>query len=289
MRRIWIVGKSGILAKAFSKKCKEENIDFASTSKEEVDVTKIEQVQNFLKNQTFSHIINCSGYTNVEKAEEDVEEAFLLNVTSVKNLAICAEEKKTKLLHFSTDYVFDGKKNSPYKENDSVSALNIYGESKAQGEKILFAHHEKALLIRISWLFGKTGKSFVSVMKDLMQKKEEIKVVQDQIGRVSFAEDVTAASFALLEEEGIFHFANEGTLSWYDFAVAIYEKLCEKKVPLLCKRIIPILSKDYPQKALRPKCSILDTTKIEAKVAVSSYKSALDLCLEEEEILCQKN
>lgn len=281
MKSVWVVGKHGLLASSFVQICNTEDVPYISTSKSEVDITDRAQIANFLDQHSFSHVINCSGYTNVEKAETDKEMAFLLNETAVMYLAKECNARGLKLIHFSTDYVFSGKKLRPYNEEDQTAALNVYGQTKIAGERALFDHSENALLIRISWLFGSYGKSFVSKMKDLMLKEKELRVIDDQIGKVSCAEDVVRATLALLDRSGIYHFANGGILSWYEFAREILDQLKKEGLPVVCEKIYPIKSSEYQQKVTRPLFSVLDTTKIEnvLNCKLCGYKTALKRCL----------
>ncbi|MCH9631188.1 MAG: dTDP-4-dehydrorhamnose reductase [Chlamydiia bacterium] len=281
MKNIWIVGKNGLLASAFVHICRMENISYISTSKNELDITDCAQVEEFLDQNEFSHVINCAAYTNVEAAEENKEDAYLLNETAVADLARACKERKIKLVHFSTDYVFSGRKLRPYHEDDQTAALNVYGESKLAGERALFSHLDDALLIRISWLFGSEGSSFVSKMKELMLKEKELRVIDDQIGKVSFAGDVAKATLNLLDKSGTFHFANRGILTWYEFAHEILDQLKRDGAPVVCEKLYPIKSSEYEQKVSRPLFSVLDTTKIEnvLNCKLCGYKAALERCL----------
>lgn len=282
MKNIWIVGKHGLLANAFCTFLEREGIPFISTSREEVDITKKKEIDAFINRHDLSHIINCAAYTNVERAEEEKEIAFLLNQTAVHHLASSCFEKKLKLVHFSTDYVFSGKKLRSYLETDTTEALNIYGQSKLAGEKEALSILKDALVIRISWLFGRDGTSFVSKMKELMLTQTELRIIDDQIGRVSFAEDVARATLSILDQSGIFHFANKGILSWYEFAIEIQKQLLSKDLLLACRNIYPVKTSTYSQKAVRPLFSVLDTTKIENSLdyQLCGYKDALRRCLE---------
>lgn len=279
--KIWIVGKNGILSKSFTKILLEKKIPFLSTSSKEVDITDAFSIESFLKNQSFTHVINCSAYTKVDEAEKNIFSAMQVNAYGVKNLTQMCKKYGLRLVHFSTDYVFSGRSKFPYKEEDRRSPLNLYGKSKLEGEKFLFRILKNSCLIRTSWLFGE-GKNFISTMISLMKEREEIFVVDDQVGRPTFADDLAKTALLLLNEEGIFHFANDETLSWYEYAKKIFSTAMLYQMELKCKKIIPIKSWDFPTLAKRPKYSVLDVKKVEnlLKSKVPSFEEALKLYFE---------
>jgi len=254
--KIWVIGKKGMLGSWFCKILSEKSIEFIATDRNQVDLQNFDQISNFLNTYKPTHIINCAAYTNVEKAEEDKQKAFNANCHGVKNLAQAS--KKVKLIHFSTDYVFGGEKLKPYKEDDPVNPINVYGQSKLDGESELFKNHDRALCLRISWLFGAKN-DFVSKMRSLFQSKEKLSIVSDQVGCPTYAKEVVLTTLDLIDEKGLFHFSSSGFCSWYEFAKFILES--EKK-PTLCKSIEPILTKNFPTKAKRPLYSVLDLSKI---------------------------
>ena len=276
--RLWIIGKNGMLAKAFQRICKKEGIDFISTSKKEVDISQSTDVQAQFETLSFSHIINCSGYTAVESAEKSKEQAHLLNVQSVENLARLSSIYKKKLIHFSTDYVFDGGKGLPYTEEDECNPLSIYGKTKREGEEKLLTLCPEACLIRTSWLFGKEGNHFVKTMMKLMKEKESIQIVSDQVGKPTFCDDLVRATLTLLEQRGVFHIANRGEVSWHEFATEIYQCMKRKNIPMNCREILPIKAKEYGTIAPRPPYSVLSTVKFEkqGKFSLRSWKECLD-------------
>jgi len=255
---IWVIGKKGILGSWFCRILEEKKIPFLATSSDEVDLLLPDSIESFIKQKKPTHIINCAAYTDVEKAEEEGDKAFLLNSFAIEVLA-----KKTpgcKIIHFSTDYVFNGEKKESYVEGDETCPINVYGQSKKEGEKKLFALHEDALCIRISSLFG--GKNdFISKMEHLFLTKENLAVVNDQIICPTFAKDVAEATLLLLNERGLFHFSNSSFCSWYDYALFLFREK-KKKKHLKCQRIEPILTKDFSTKAKRPLYSVLSLSKI---------------------------
>jgi dTDP-4-dehydrorhamnose reductase len=261
----WIVGKEGMLAKAFQRVFKDKNLEYIASSHQECDVTNFYQVEKFASLLPIKTIINCSGYTNVDLAEKEVDSAFLLNEKGVLHLAQIAKKIDAKLIHFSTDYVFNGTKNSPYLETDLVSPLNIYGASKYAGELALQDRLPSSLIIRISWLFSKEmpPMNFTKKMVDLLQRKEQLEVVEDQISKVTYAEDLVACVLEMLDQEGVFHYANHGVISRFGYAQEILTILKELHVPVRCECILPVSSSKFSTPATRPPYSALDTTKIE--------------------------
>jgi len=259
--KLWIVGKRGILASAMQRKCQENGIDYIATSKREVDVLQEDAVQAQFETLSFTHVINCAAYTAVDQAEDEEEKAHALNAQAVETLAKCASAHGKKLIHFSTDYVFDGKA-SGYGEEAVTSPLSIYGKSKEAGEKLLQKYYPGSCLIRTSWLFGKEGNHFVKTMIRLMRERKELGVVSDQWGRPTYADDLAGATLSLLDASGTYHFANSGETTWHGFAEAIKKCLEEKSVSLKCHKIHPISTEEFDAKAERPKSSILKTEKL---------------------------
>lgn len=256
--KLWIIGKRGILASAMQRKCKEKGIDYLATSRKEVDLENQEGVKAQFNSLAFTHIINCSGYTAVDQAEKEKEKAYSLNARSVELLAKLAAAHGKKLIHFSTDYVFGGEEER-YGEEDLINPLSIYGKSKAEGEALLKEYHPNACLIRTSWLFGKEGNHFVKKMIELMKTEETLRVVDDQKGRPTYADDLAEAALSLLDQSGTFHFANEGETTWHGFAQVIKEKLEKRNHPIQCRQIHPIATETLKMAAKRPASSILKT------------------------------
>ncbi len=264
--RLWVVAMTGMLGSAIYDFMKSKKIDVIGTTKEEVDITSENAVLEFVKDKNITHIVNCAAYTKVDKAEEEKELAYLVNAKGIANLGKVAKEISAKVIHFSTDYVFDGKKNDPYVEEDNCIPCNVYGETKWQGECLLRETNADVCIIRTSWLFGLNGNNFVSNMLNLMREKEEISVVDDQFGRPTFCIDLARAVFSLLSFNGTFHFANSNSVSWFSFTQGIFNKAKELGFTLQCKKIIPIKAFQYHVLAKRPTNSILNTNKYESVI-----------------------
>jgi len=261
--KLWIIGRRGMLSQALQRACNEEGIDFLVTSRKEVDVTDAEALKNQFDTLAITHVVNCSGYTAVDRAEDEQEKAEKLNVHAVENLGQLAKENGVKLIHFSTDYVFDGKDCAPYSEEANAEPLSTYGQTKRRGEEKLMTLNPEACIIRSSWVFGFEGNHFVQTMVHLMKQHETLRVVSDQKGRPTFCEDLARAALDLLDHQGIYHFANSGETTWLEFAEEILKHLQEKSEAVKCQKINPISSEEYAAPAKRPSFSVLKTDKYE--------------------------
>ena len=248
-----------MLSQAIQRKCRERGIPYIATSKEEVDPENERAVQMHFETAPFTHVINCAAYTAVDQAEKETTKAYRLNASAVALLATLSKKRGNKLIHFSTDYVFDGVKGR-YVETDQTAPLSAYGRSKEAGEQLLLKHCPHALLIRTSWLFGKEGLNFVTKMITLMGEKETMTVVNDQKGRPTYADDLAAETLSLLDASGLYHFANEGETTWYGFASAIWETL-QYQGKTRCQSIEPISTETGKGLAKRPCSSVLLTQK----------------------------
>jgi len=255
--QLWIVGRNGMLARSVIATCEKKGVPFFSTSSCDLDITSKDKVEAFAP-PPFTHIVNCAAYTDVDGAERDEKAAYALNRDGPRYLAEKAISCGAKLIHISTDYVFDGELERPYEESDATSPLSVYGKSKRAGEEGVLTCSDEHLIVRTSWLFG-TGKNFVATMKRLMGEREALSVVCDQYGRPTFADDLARALFEMAECRGLYHFANAGTTNWYEFAQAIKKRLCATR----CTSIHPISTEGYPTPAKRPPRSILSTAKVE--------------------------
>ena len=265
---ILVTGSNGQLGKSL--KCligqSSLNHEFVFVTREQLDLTNFNNVRNLIEKNKFDIIINCAAYTSVDKAETEKKQANLINHFAVLNLAEIARDNHIKLIHISTDYVFDGSKLESYDETDSVSPLNVYGKTKLDGENAIFSIMQfDALIIRTSWVYSIHGNNFVDTILKLCAVKDEINVITDQIGSPTFANDIASSILSIVDnkkfneshqESQIFHYSNKGKCSWYEFAKEI-NRLSGAK----CK-INPIHSKDYPQAAVRPKQVILNKRKI---------------------------
>ncbi len=276
-KMLWIIGKNGVVASALKKACEKLGLDFLQTSSHEVDVTSLQAIQDYVAQHHLGYIINCSAYTAVDTAEQEKDKARVLNVEAVKNLTQVCREKNIKLIHYSTDYVFEGTSLKPYLETDPVCPVNIYGQTKEQGERWIVEHDPKALVIRTSWVFSSFGHSFIRAMVRLMLKEQKLYVCDDQIGKATSASDLAEATLEIKDLEGVFHFANEGIISRYQYAQEILKVLEDIYPKIECKEIVPIKTALKPGIAKRPSYSALDTKKIQHVLSkpIASYKEDL--------------
>ena len=277
-----VTGGSGQLGQCFQAVAKEfPEINLLFTSRNEVDITRSETLANFFSKKPFDGIINCAAYTNVDQAEKEQESALKINTEGLQNLISFAEEKKLSIIHFSTDYVFDGNSSEPYREEAETNPLGVYGASKLQGEIHLSKSSCKNVFIRTSWLFSPFGKNFVKTIAHLAKEKKELKVVEDQYGRPTYGIDLARAILSLISNKTIYrfpilHYANKGICSWKEFAEAIVNTSGSET------KVLGVSTSDYPTLAKRPKYSILDTERIERtlKIEIPLWNESLKKCIQ---------
>jgi dTDP-4-dehydrorhamnose reductase len=214
-----------------------------------------------------SIVINTAAYTAVDKAESEPAIAFAANRDGVKNLAQACQQHHIPLLHLSTDYVFDGSKTTPYTEEDLANPINVYGQSKWEGEQLLRAHCEQHIILRVSWVFGAHGNNFVKTMLRLGSEREELKIVADQIGCPTPAAAIAKTLLEIAKQIiagktawGTYHYCGDKPTNWHELAKTIFE-LAKNKIPLRIQQVIPITTAEYPTPAKRPQNSVLNTTK----------------------------
>lgn len=248
------------------------------TDRAELDITDEAATEAFFAAHNFDFVINTAAYTAVDRAEDEASIAAQVNCDGVRNLARYGKN----IIHISTDYVFDGQTYAPYKENDQINPLGVYGQTKRAGEEVALAEAKTAAIIRTSWLYSTTGKNFVKAMIELGKNNKEIKVVYDQIGTPTWAWDLAAAIKAILPQiksgsKEIYHYSNEGVCSWYDFAAEIMDTC-----GLDC-HVLPVESSEYPTKAIRPPYSVLNKAKIkqEFNLTIPHWKESLKKCLKQ--------
>ena len=236
-------------------------------------------VRTYFKTYQPQYLINCAAYTAVDRAEQEKDLAFQVNAEAVGVLAAICKENHTKFIHISTDYVFDGTATAPYKEDSLTNPQSVYGASKLEGEKQALQFNPAAIIIRTSWVYSEYGKNFVKTMLKLLSEKDEISVVNDQVGSPTYAADLAEAIMQIISaplwQAGIYNYSNEGIISWYDFAVAIKELIGST-----C-RINPIPTSQYPTAAKRPAYSVLDKSKIKQafKIELKDWKQSLASCI----------
>lgn len=266
MSNILITGSNGQLGSEIRKISEQfPKLKFSFTDVAELDITDPWKVADYLTQFKPQFLVNCAAYTAVDKAETDAETATLLNATAVGILAEQSAEIGCKMIHVSTDYVFDGKGPRPYGEDDPVDPQSVYGRTKLEGEILCQKYNPESLIIRTSWLYSAFGNNFVKTMVRLGNEKPELSVIADQVGSPTNAADLAKAILTIISsvesgensfERGIYHYSNEGVASWYDFTKAIFDI---KGINCLVK---PIASEDYPSPVNRPPYSVLNKSKI---------------------------
>ena len=282
---ILVTGANGQLGSEIKVVSKDYLYNFFFTDKDELDITKKEDIEKFIDKNEINLIINCAAYTAVDKAEEEKELADLINHKAVKYLAEISKEKNIPLIHISTDYVFDGKNYRPYIEDDKTNPQSVYGLTKLKGEESFKNSGARGIIIRTSWVYSSFGGNFVKTMLRL-KDRDELNIVFDQVGTPTYARDLAKAILKIVNKyyeklnnfkAEIFHFSNEGVCSWYDFAKAIFEI---KNIDI---KINPIETKDYPTPAKRPHYSVLNKNKIkkEFNIEIPYWKESLKNCLKE--------
>lgn len=317
---IWLIGASGMLGASVALLLKKDKIPFVGTSSD-VDARDYKKLREFAEKwesdnylsarqkgllSRFNWIVNCSGYTAVEKAESEKEAARALNVTAASNIARVARELGAKMIHISSDYVFDGKASSPYTEDSPKNPLGVYGQTKSAGEDEIQKMMTQYFIIRTSWLYGRGRPNFVKTMARLMNSKEEIKVVNDQYGSPTNADDLAEAILLIIRNVdkagtnifskeavpyGIYHFSNAGQTSWFDFAVEIQRLLKKRKLVTNDCKVLPCSTEEYGAKVERPAYSVLSKEKIQAalKIKIPGWKDSLNKFIKAEqgELLCE--
>lgn len=262
--KAWVTGKAGMLAKQIVKQLEDSGAEVIATSRGELDISNKDAVNAFCEKEQFTHIFNCAAFTSVDSAESMQDKAESANEKGPYYLAQAASDTAAQFIHFSSDYVFSGAADDCYKEDSAPGPVNAYGKTKLAGEQRILEACPQACIIRTSSLFGPGGKNFVETMLNLMRRERTVKVVRDQIMRPTYSGDLAQAALDLKDASGIFHFANSGECSWYDFAVAIQEEAKKRDMDLAVEHIEAIGSHDYPQPALRPQFSVLCTEKVSA-------------------------
>lgn len=278
---ILVTGASGQLGSEIRELSGNYPANYFFTDRTALDISDKQQLTSYIEDNNIDTIINCGAYTAVDKAESDIENADKVNHLSVRYMAGIAKEKNIKLVHVSTDYVFDGKNYKPYTEDDTVAPNGVYGKTKLEGEQALQEINPKnAIIIRTSWVYSSYGANFVKTMLRLGKEKEQLGVIFDQVGSPTYAKDLAQAILEILpkienENVEIYNYSNEGVLSWYDFAKEIM-----RMAKLDCK-VNPIETKEYPTPATRPHYSLLNKAKIKQtfNITIPYWKDSLDECL----------
>ena len=288
-KRILITGANGQLGSSLQKiHATYANCVFFFTDIDTLDICDKRQLGDFVQSNRIGYILNCAAYTAVDRAEDDRENCMRINRDAVRYIGEVATAEGIKVIHISTDYVFDGTQTRPYREDDPTNPASVYGQSKLEGEIALHHACPDAVIIRTSWLYSEYGANFVKTMLRLGKERKEINVVCDQTGTPTYAEDLAVAMMNIVEHQpfipGIYHFSNEGVCSWYEFSAKIMEL-----AGLDCQ-VNPIKTCEYPTRAIRPAYSLLDKEKIKKTfhIQIPHWEESLEKCLKSIHIIHTK-
>lgn len=276
---ILITGANGQLGHDFQRIFKDRNLDFIATDYKELDITNIEAVREFVKDKNINLIINCAAYNNVDKAEEEKEMCYKLNAAAPRDLALVAKEIEADYITYSTDFVFDGSKNTPYTEEDTPAPLSVYSEAKAEGEKLVLEAYDKSFVIRTSWVFGIANNNFNRQVINWSKSRDILGIVDDQISVPTYSYDLALYSLKLLETKkyGLYHLSNSGVASKYDQAKYVLDSIGWKGTLNRAK------SSDFVLPAKRAEYSKLDSSKLEVVIGekIPTWESGIDRFLNE--------
>jgi dTDP-4-dehydrorhamnose reductase len=252
--KVVVTGAKGQLGTDLVHLLADKGYEVYGYGREELDITNFDQVKQIIGKVNPDVVIHTAAYTKVDLAESEPDQAFLINAYGTRNVAVASEKVGAKLVYVSTDYVFDGTANVPYHEFAPTNPLSVYGKSKLAGEQFVRDLHSKFFIVRTSWVYGKHGNNFVKTMLKLAQERDELMVVDDQIGCPTYAVDLANCILELIQTEkyGIYHVSNSGHCSWYEFAKAIFE---ETEIDV---KINPCTTKDFPRPAPRPAYSVFE-------------------------------
>jgi dTDP-4-dehydrorhamnose reductase len=292
-----VTGASGQLGRSIKSLVKLQNISnsFVFTTRDQLDLSYLNNIQSYFKDHKFDLIINCAAYTKVDKAELDEKQANLINHLAVKQIAEIAQNKNIKLIHISTDFVFDGFKSQPYLESDATDPLNIYGKTKLAGENAVISIMKfNAIIIRTSWVYSEYGNNFVDTILKLVKNGNELNVVSDQIGTPTYASDLGLAILNIIrsekfnrnkQESQIYHYSNKGFCNWYIFAKEIIKILGSNCI------LNSIKTEDYLTTAKRPRSTVMSTDKIslEFDLKINFWKDSLKVCMKRLPVISVSN
>ncbi len=281
MTTILITGSNGQLGNEMQQAAvRFPDFNYIYTDVAELDICDKSALDAFVKANNVNVIVNCAAYTAVDKAEDDVELCYKINRDAVRNIAEVATENKVKVVHVSTDYVFDGTNYLPYTEDMPVCPATVYGKSKLEGEQVLLKNCKESVILRTAWLYSSFGNNFVKTMMKLGAERDSLGVIFDQVGTPTYAADLADAILQLLRNEtfvpGIYHFSDEGVCSWYDFTKTIH-----RMANITCD-VKPIETKDYPARTPRPHFSVLNKSKIKSTYGISipHWEVSLEKCIQ---------
>lgn len=283
IKKILVTGGDGQLGTCLKKASKEldDSFEFVYATIQDLDITNKQEVLEYFKKHNFNYCINCAAYTAVDKAEAEKEIAYKVNAVGAENIAKACLKSNTTLIHISTDFVFDGETTKQYQELDKTNPISVYGLTKLQGEQKIAAILPNHFIIRTSWLYSEFANNFVKTMIRLGKERDTLSVVADQIGSPTYAVDLAHVIIEIIKHKktdyGLYHYSNQGAISWYDFAKKIFE------LSNITLELSPIKTEAYPTPARRPKYSVMDKSKINTKLGVKTinWETSLEKCISE--------
>lgn len=289
MLKVLITGAQGQVGKELTQIANKKGFDVIAAGRAELDITQTQNVEDYITQYQPDIVINAAAFTAVDKAESERDLAFAINRDGAKNIASACKKQNIPLLHISTDYVFDGTKSKSYSEDDSISPLGVYGESKWQGEEAIRKNLSDYLILRVAWVFGAQGNNFVKTMLRLGNDRDELNVVADQFGGPSPAKNIAQTLINLVEQYqknntlawGTYHYCGNSKTTWYDFAKEIFKQAFESGLLIKQIKVNPITTAEYPTAAKRPGNSMLDCSKLKKTFGIEmpEWKEALKLVL----------
>lgn len=284
-KKVLVTGANGQLGSEIRKIAEDyPSFLFVFTDIDTLDLTNKKEVDHFIATNDIHFIVNCAAYTAVDKAEEDIAMAYLINRDAVSYIAQAAQANGAKIIHVSTDYVFDGQATLPYKENDATDPQSVYGKSKLEGEEVLRKFCPESIVIRTAWLYSSFGNNFVKTMIRLGKERESLNVVADQQGTPTYAADLAQVILQIINwvekkenlPVGVYHYSNAGETTWYDFTLKIHEV-----AGITSCKVNPVTTAEYPTKAQRPQYSVLNKNKIQEtfQLQIPDWKDSLKKCI----------
>jgi dTDP-4-dehydrorhamnose reductase len=284
---VLVFGRNGQVATALQRQAAASGQSLLAMGHGEIDVLDIQALREAVSRTRPTAVINAAAYTAVDKAETEREAAFALNAEAPGLMAGICAERGLPFVHLSTDYVFDGSKPAPYRENDPLAPLGVYGASKAEGEARVLGAHPQAVVLRTAWVYFEQGQNFVRTMLRFGRERDEMRIVSDQRGNPTYAVDIADACLTIAgrgltpaSPSGVFHYAGQGAASWFDFASAIFEEAASvgRRVPA---KLVPIATADYPTPAKRPANSQLDCARLERELGIKTqaWRERLQTCI----------
>ena len=279
---ILVTGASGQIGREICRRCLAVGHQVVAADRENLDIRDAASVRQFVAAASPDVTFNAAAWTAVDDAENQCDEAFRVNRDGAENLAVACAEHSIPMVHYSTDYVFDGRKSSAYTEDDATDPINAYGRSKLAGEEAVRALHEKHLIIRTSWVFSSRRSNFVRTMLKLGSERTELRVVDDQVGKPTSAATIADISLAMAAREeatwGTYHLAQPEAITWHEFAESIFESATRQGCELAVNNVVAISSGEFPTIAPRPENSVLDCQRLENsfEIAIPDWHGALD-------------